>query len=1723
MTPTQVADITTDTITTFIISAERSGEATITFTATDRGGLSDSVEIPVRVNTAPTLSGIPEQPIRLLEGLSTEFDIAINDADAEDSLSVRIDSSDSMIATATIIATTGNVRTLEIVGVGAGNTTITVTVNDGRGVANSEVSAQFTVQVGGTVAPALEIVATPEQPIQLGSTAHLVISVSDGNFSFGDRITLTAASSSRTIVSVMPERIGDIGSDTRVTLALRANKAGIAEIKVTATDGTDLSSSRTLEVAVNTPPTPRVPIRAIIATVGEPFERDISDFFSDADGDTLTHDIAIEPMSGLIGNFSTMTGVWTFTATNADASQTAAGSIVRVSADDGRGGRVQASFTLVVDAPLTGAVRIEPDSDDRWQLSTTSTLADANGITSTSYRWFINNTLIDGATENEYRIPYDRPSRTAGTRYRLEATVVDNIGQLVTTQSDVYTVPNIAPTITLVNVAPSPVSEGGMVRMTAEASDENFDNLSYRWRVSSINADEADVSGETAPLTIRDYFVTDATATTATASFVVEVSDGATTTTGVYAIVVNKEDNGVVSINDLTRSTTETILIFTGIDATGETDGGVSGTMTYHWQQCLGSLNRNCLIDEGDGSGWEDIAGQSGTLGDIEISYDVPTTLSAPQDHEVSPGDRFRVRIAYTDLQDYTRSVYSSNLGARLGQNTTPTIRVDDSQDTNITLLEGELIMVPVSVDDRDGSTLNVEVTSTDDTIASAMISGDGTTRMLTISGERAGETMITATVDDGTGEANATASLVFDVTVEENTVPTLLLAPSSALTLPVNSTTDTIVSVADSNFDLDDVVTLTAVSSTPSVVSVMPARIADITTDTSVRFVLNAEQGGEATIRFTATDRNSLSAHAELAVRVNTAPTLSGIPEQPIRLLEGLSTEFDVAINDADADDNLNVRIDTSDSMIATATIIATDDATRTLEVVGVGEGEATIKVTVDDGRGVANSRISEQFEVQVEANTTPTIMITPSTAQTLPINSTAAIVVSVADDNFNLDDIVTLEAMSSSRTIVSVTSTQTGGITTDTSRTFRISAEQGGEATITFTATDIGGLSDSVELAVRVNTAPTLSGIPEQPIRLLEGLSTELSVAVNDADADDSPSIRIDTGDSMIASATIIATNDATRTLEVSGVGAGRAVITVTVNDDRGVANSEVSAQFEVRVEANTTPTIMITPSSAQTLPVNSTTDTIVSVTDSNFDLNDIVTLAAMSSSRTIVSVTPVQVANITTDTSRTFRISAEQGGEATITFTATDIGGLSDSIELAVRVNTAPTLSGIPEQPIRLLEGLSTELSVAVNDADADDSLNVRIDTSDSMIATATIIATDDATRTLEVSGVGEGEATITVTVNDGRSVANSEVSAEFEVQVEANTTPTIMITPSSAQTLPVNTTTDTIVSVTDSNFDLNDIVALAAMSSSQTIISVTPAQVTDITTDTITTFRISAEQGGEATITFTATDRGGLSDSVELVVRVNTAPTLSGIPEQPIRLLEGLSTEFDVAINDADADDSLSVRINTGDSMIATATIIATDDATRTLEVSGVGAGRAVITVTVNDDRGVANSEVSAQFEVRVEANTTPTIMITPSSAQTLPVNSAAQIAVLVADDNFNLDDIVTLEAMSSSRTIVSVTPVQAADITTDTITTFVISAEQEGEATITFTATDSGGLSDSETVSVDVTASAIRIRAKVFFRGSAPVEPMFICRCDNHCMVNYRIRVSIPSISARVIA
>ena len=189
-----------------------------------------------------------------------------------------------------------------------------------------------------------------------------------------------------------------------------------------------------------------------------------------------------------------------------------------------------------------------------------------------------------------------------------------------------------------------------------------------------------------------------------------------------------------------------------------------------------------------------------------------------------------------------------------------------------------------------------------------------------------------------------------------------------------------------------------------------------------------------------------------------------------------------------------------------------------------------------------------------------------------------------------------------------------------------------------------------------------------------------------------------------------------------------------------------------------------------------------------------------------------------------------------------------------------NTTPMIITTFPLSITLLEGIGTTLNVVVSDTD-DDDLVVSIASDNKTVATAIIIATDGGSRTLEITGVGEGEATITATVDDGRDTINSIASLVFRVTVEANEAPTLEIISSSMPTIEAGSTANIVISVRDQNFDVNDMVAVTAMSSNQSVVSVIPTEFPDITENMNITFTLTAGQAGAATITFTATDNGG----------------------------------------------------------------------------------------------------------------------------------------------------------------------------------------------------------------------------------------------------------------------
>ncbi len=1833
-----------------------------------------------RVNASPTINGLPVQRIRLLEGTKTEFEVELNDPDADDissDLVFGIQSDIPEVARVDVEGA-GTTRTIKITAIGVGITTITATVNDGRGMSNSEVSERFEVEVEGNEAPMLEVIVFPQQILGLGNTTQVMVLISDINFDVGDRVVLEAMSSSRSIVSVIPTRTDPIATDMSVPFTLSGIKAGTATIVFTATDRS-------------------------------------------------------------------------------------------VSTDS-------VSLLVSVDAKPTGGVRVDPD--DQWLL--TAIVEDANGIVEVNYQWYREGVAIAGATSPTYTIADNREGRAAGTSYSLEMTVIDSLGQSVVIRSNSYTVANERPIIT-VPVAKM-ISEGDTQDISVTASDPNYDDLMYLWiGDSGVLSNE---NSNPARLSIPPYYIRDAVSTQTILNLEVGVSDGELFTTRTVLVVVNKKNNGSarlgLSLDEINGDTA----IMTTVSS-DDPDGGTGEAVAYQWQVCEG--NGFFCPSEND---WLDIEGA--TEAQYIISGSSILLEGGSRFQIVKDSSVFRAEATYTDGQGYSETIDAPRYTHRERVNNSPKISGIPLQ--RIRLFKGTETKFVVVLSDADtddiSSDLIFGIQSDEPEVVSVSVEGAGTTRTIKITAIGVGIATVTATVNDGRGVSNSEVSKQFEVEVEGNEAPMLEIIIAPQLAIKPGNTTQVVVLVSDTNFDIGDRVVLEAMSSSRSIVSVVPTQTDTITTDTSITFTLTGVKAGTAAITFIVMDGAGLRGSVALSVRVNARPndSVSITPDDTNKwLLRSTSTIADasdivgvnyrwyrnsIAITDATSRtymitdnragratgtsyrldliimDNLGQSVVIESNLyvianerpvitsITAAEMIAEGDTQnisvsasdanyddlmyRWSEDSGILSNEhsnpATLNVPPDYIKDVASTRTTLNLEVEVsdgELATTSAVLVevrkknngsatirisveigsrgTTSTAMILsddPDGGTSGTMVyqwQVCEGNegrcpsqshwMNIDDAGGIRYMISGSSIL-----------VEDGSTFPL-VEGGSLFRVEGTYTDGQGYREEVysqgySYSTRVNASPTISGLPAQRIRLFEGTEAEFEVELNDLDADDISSnlvfgVRSDTPE---VARVDVAGAGTTRTIKITGVGAGIATITATVNDDRGVSNSKVSERFEVEVEGNEAPMLEVIAVPMQTIGLGNTTQVVVLLSDTNFDVGDRVVLEAVSSSRSRVSVLPTQTDTITTDTIITLMLTAKQSGEATITFTATDSKNVSTDTEVMVRVNTPPQVlfDNVPSRVVATV-GEAFELKTSEFFADADDdvlrysavglpqsivitttgtlvgvpligdasknetglmvtvfvddgiggstrttftllidakpsgSLRIEPDNSDKWLlrAASTI---EDANGIVEVdyrwyrNGVAIAGATSqTYTIPDTRAGRTAGTSYSLEMMVVdsigqsviiqsnshtiANERPVIIV--SGAEMINEGDTQDISVSASDPNYDdlmyrwSEDSGVLSNDNSNPATLGIPPDYIKDAASarttlnlevrvsdgalfttrtlsvvvnkrnngsarlgtaieivsagTTLTTMVLSDDpdngingavayqwqvcagneagcpsandwldiddatgtqymilgssisvEGGSAfplveggslfRAAGTYTDGQGYREAVysqgySYSTRVNVSPTISGLPARRIRLLEGTETEFEVVLNDADADDissDLVFGIQSGTPEVARVDVEGAGT-TRTIKITAIGVGIATITATVNDGRGVSNSEVSERFEVEVEGNEAPMLEVIAAPNRTIGLGNTTQVMVLVSDADFDVGDGVVLEAMSSSRSIVSVIPTRTDPIATDMSVPFTLSGIKAGTATIVFTATDRSVSTDSVSLLVSVDA------------------------------------------------
>ena len=253
------------------------GAAFVGVTATDPGGLSVTQAFAATVvsgNRAPVAVGtIPDAGLAVGEEFTAPVVQFFSDPDG-DELTYAAVSGDTMVVTASMAGSL-----ITVVGVGAGETTITVTATDPEGLSATQ-TANFTVTAVNQ-APVV-VMEIPHQDLGVGDTLTLDVSTHFADPD-GDSLAFTVTSDDTTVATVSVD-----GSMVTVV----GVGPGAAFVGVTATDPGGLSVTQAFAATVvsgNRAPVAVGTIPDAGLAVGEEFTAPVVQFFSDPDGDELTY------------------------------------------------------------------------------------------------------------------------------------------------------------------------------------------------------------------------------------------------------------------------------------------------------------------------------------------------------------------------------------------------------------------------------------------------------------------------------------------------------------------------------------------------------------------------------------------------------------------------------------------------------------------------------------------------------------------------------------------------------------------------------------------------------------------------------------------------------------------------------------------------------------------------------------------------------------------------------------------------------------------------------------------------------------------------------------------------------------------------------------------------------------------------------------------------------------------------------------------------------------------------------------------------------------------------------------------------------------------------------------------------------------------------------------------------------------------------------------------
>lgn len=423
--------VTTNDGDTATLVGRQSGMATLTITATDKGGNMTSVEHEITVNAAPEEAmPLDMQSLDRVTPIMVDLDGVFADSDdGADSLMIMAETIGEGMDRATVDVMDGMLTITGVMGIAPGDVEIKLTATDPHGSKATSTVVATIVNVDPTVAMMVE------EGQEFDRREPLTVDLSD---TFGDAdgsiSSITASVGEDSVVEV-----GDIDIADGV-LTVTALAVGEATITLMATDNDGGMVESMFTVMVNN-------VNPVVAnalmdqstTRIDDLSLDVSMTFSDPDDDSAL-ELSVMAADDMITNVSVVDGMLMVEGLNVGTTT------VTVTATDADGGMVSHDFTVeVTNVTPTVAMMVDDMSFDRIAplgIELGSTFADADGmidsITAMVSDGSVVSAMVDGTTLTLNALA------VGGATVTL--TALDDNGGNIMTDFDV-TVVNIVPVV----------------------------------------------------------------------------------------------------------------------------------------------------------------------------------------------------------------------------------------------------------------------------------------------------------------------------------------------------------------------------------------------------------------------------------------------------------------------------------------------------------------------------------------------------------------------------------------------------------------------------------------------------------------------------------------------------------------------------------------------------------------------------------------------------------------------------------------------------------------------------------------------------------------------------------------------------------------------------------------------------------------------------------------------------------------------------------------------------------------------------------------------------------------------------------------------------------------------------------------------------------------------------------------------------------------------------